>query len=750
MKRMLRVASLASLALGSATMMLASGAKAAEFEVTAGYVGTADNGTLLSAGNTFAAAGIGRVVVSDGTSGATFSDGLCVGQGNVLCFNIDIYDRSNTLVGTYSSVTSDWQQKTSNITDGFSVEGLSSLSFANGTITGDSLFLVIPRRSISVLGSSGSYSIRGSADPFDAADANVVLSYLASQAGAPIFESADGFDGSFTEGVGYSFDYDENAADDTVLGQVSATDAEEDTLTYTITAGNDDGWFQIDPATGEITLTADGLTAAANDFEREANVWTLTVRASDGTNSTDVTVVLSETSITEPKIQGPSGEAGDGEALKVVQAGTKTVHQFVAKDQGEPIDGLWSTRDLDEAKFEIDPETGKLAFLEAPLFIPNGDNIYQVWVVFTYGENETIAQLVTIEVRDTAVAALDRSRADIEQIIVDAEISKMRGQQNALRSMTSSARDRLAGGACGGQNDEQQSGMKQDDETCRIEETDLFVDAGETGVSISGSNHTVRTFDGYRRIATVNLSMADDDNLQTLSFNGHFALENFRAEDALYGVFAGVSLNKSDVSRTLSGSADSYGLSLGAYAVNELAKNVFSEAYLSIGRSQNQLKLSDSYLDVAADYGTTEAHLGWILSGQMEKGDWDILPELGIQMSRSQSSSIEVTGSIPDGDTADVIWDGLTATLARANLSSDFRYYIGGRADDAWVLNLKPGVVCERVDAIAVTSGCGVAVGLGLNRTSADGAHYFSAEVIAEEIENNRRSGASLSYELRF
>lgn len=183
--------------------------------------------------------------------------------------------------------------------------------------------------------------------------------------------------------------------------------------------------------------------------------------------------------------------------------------------------------------------------------------------------------------------------------------------------------------------------------------------------------------------------------------------------------------------------------------MNELSTDLFSEAYVSIGRSKNQLSLTDGYLDVTADYGTTEAHLGWVLSGKMEKGDLDILPELGVQLARSSSKSIDVTGAIPD-DTASVTWDGLSASLARANLSADFRQYLGGRADDAWIFNVKPGVVCERVDAITVTSGCGLSASFGLNRTSADGAHRFTAGALVEEIGEVRRNAASLNYELRF
>ncbi|MFN1626643.1 Ig-like domain-containing protein, partial [Vibrio harveyi] len=68
----------------------------------------------------------------------------------------------------------------------------------------------------------------------------------------------------------YEFNYDENISESTVIGQVSATDADGSNVSYAITSGNDNGWFEVN-ANGEITLTTAGAAAAANDFEALAN-----------------------------------------------------------------------------------------------------------------------------------------------------------------------------------------------------------------------------------------------------------------------------------------------------------------------------------------------------------------------------------------------------------------------------------------------------------------------------------------------
>ncbi|WP_372942880.1 beta strand repeat-containing protein, partial [Shewanella sp.] len=101
------------------------------------------------------------------------------------------------------------------------------------------------------------------------------------------------------ESDSYSFSYNENSTDTTVIGTVTATDPEGTPVTYSIVSGNDQGWFEIDANTGVITLTPAGVAAVANDFEALANVHNLVVGASDGVNTTNIDVKLTELDVNE-------------------------------------------------------------------------------------------------------------------------------------------------------------------------------------------------------------------------------------------------------------------------------------------------------------------------------------------------------------------------------------------------------------------------------------------------------------------
>ena len=91
----------------------------------------------------------------------------------------------------------------------------------------------------------------------------------------------------------YAFDLAENADGSTTavdVGMVSASDSDEgDSVTYSITAGNDDGLFAIDSASGAITYVGSG-----EDAETTAS-HELTVSASDGVASSEAMVMVTVT-----------------------------------------------------------------------------------------------------------------------------------------------------------------------------------------------------------------------------------------------------------------------------------------------------------------------------------------------------------------------------------------------------------------------------------------------------------------------
>ena len=110
--------------------------------------------------------------------------------------------------------------------------------------------------------------------------------------------------------VSFSFSVNEDAANGTPVGTVSATDPDAgDTITYSIIAGNGGGKFTIDSTTGEITV-ADLL-----DHEADAS-YSLTVQAEDTSGATAAaTISITVTDVFESVVSIDIGSPVAGQSV---------------------------------------------------------------------------------------------------------------------------------------------------------------------------------------------------------------------------------------------------------------------------------------------------------------------------------------------------------------------------------------------------------------------------------------------------
>ena len=91
-----------------------------------------------------------------------------------------------------------------------------------------------------------------------------------------------------------TFTLAEDETNGATVGTVAANDADEDNITYSITAGNNDGIFAIDADTGEITLA----DSSQIDFETTES-YNLTVEVSDSITGRNATVTVNITNVNE-------------------------------------------------------------------------------------------------------------------------------------------------------------------------------------------------------------------------------------------------------------------------------------------------------------------------------------------------------------------------------------------------------------------------------------------------------------------
>ncbi len=216
---------------------------------------------------------------------------------------------------------------------------------------------------------------------------------------APVFSEGE----RTTRSVAENTDAGENIGE-----AVTATDADNDTLTYSL-AGTDAAAFALNPQTGQLQ------TSAALDYETK-NVYNVVLNASDGKLTTPITVVISIIDVEE---ETPSvGETDDEQQTQTANnppvfaegaSTTRTVLEGTAagEDIGQPVtatdaDGHTLTYSLggtDAVAFSMDSTNGQLR-TEAALDYET-KSTYAVTITASDG-TETATITVTINVTDVA------------------------------------------------------------------------------------------------------------------------------------------------------------------------------------------------------------------------------------------------------------------------------------------------------------------------------------------------------------
>ena len=179
---------------------------------------------------------------------------------------------------------------------------------------------------------------------------------------------------SFTEGASATRQVAENSAAGTSVGSaVTATDADNDTLTYTL-SGTDASSFTIGSSTGQITTKA-GVTY---DYETKQS-YSVTVSVSDGNGGTDsiaVTVSLTDVEETPPVVEKPdppaptppTADAGAdfngkrGEVLTLSGSGTANAAGSQTLTYGWRISGASHTELASASAFLSDADSAEATF----------------------------------------------------------------------------------------------------------------------------------------------------------------------------------------------------------------------------------------------------------------------------------------------------------------------------------------------------------------------------------------------------
>ena len=195
----------------------------------------------------------------------------------------------------------------------------------------------------------------------------------------------------------YLFELEENADGSVArlsLGAVSATDPDGGSVSYGIEGGNESGRFEIDAASGELFYVGGG-----EDYETGSTRFELTVRASDGEETTDATVTVNVTDVAEAPAFAQAGytfdlaENADGSVARL-SLGTVSATD---PDGGSVSYGIEGGNG--SGRFEIGAASGELFYVGGGEDYETGSTSFELTVRASDGEQTTDTS-VTVNVTD--------------------------------------------------------------------------------------------------------------------------------------------------------------------------------------------------------------------------------------------------------------------------------------------------------------------------------------------------------------
>lgn len=238
----------------------------------------------------------------------------------------------------------------------------------------------------------------------------------------------------------------------------------------------------------------------------------------------------------------------------------------------------------------------------------------------------------------------------------------------------------------------------------------------------------------------------------TGSFTGRVAWENMVGETTMVGYYVGANATYSNISGAYDGRQVGYGLNTGAYFVTALQENVFLDGFASVGAGRNNLELADSTVDLQGDYTYYTAAIGTSLSAVIDRGSYEIRPEMALTYGYTHLGSIGMTDRNAGVVGNQTVVDAGSVSIANLTIRPEFRVPLDGLAiaDSRSVFSFAPRGICERVSNGTTTQGCGGGIELGLSSTSEDGLAQFNARVSADRIADTTRTALNVGFQYQF
>ena len=368
--------------------------------------------------------------------------------------------------------------------------------------------------------------------------------------------------------------------------------------------------------------------------------------------------------------------------------------------------------------------------------------------------NSSAADTVDITVNPpapTPASEFERYEAEIREVVMDDAERSLQSTVTANRRMTNDARERFIA-----------SRQATDEDVGLVSRNNVPFDVdgtfaiNNTTLSTSGSFfEQTGNYEGtQRRLFFGNFDVQHDGDTgsTTATLTARVVWEQMTSDRTMLGYFIGGELAHSNIDGAFEGDQDRIGVTLGGYAVHQLADQVYLDGFLTLGAGRNNLDMANDVLELESDYTTLTATVGAALSGVYEYEQYEFRPELAFSYGQTWIGNVGFTGRAYGLVDDTLSLDGGNVSIASLTLRPEIVWALDADtvADSNSQLSFAPRLICERSVAITRTENCGGGAEIGLSSTSDDGLSNAEFRVIMDRVGNSARSSLAFNLELRF
>lgn len=359
--------------------------------------------------------------------------------------------------------------------------------------------------------------------------------------------------------------------------------------------------------------------------------------------------------------------------------------------------------------------------------------------------NTSAADTVTITVSAAAPgptpgSEFETHREEVRAVVTGLGLAELNGAIASNERMLREARQRLI--------------------VPRAEDVPFRIDPRFTGtdtiLSASGAFFGLESgADGRgRRLVVGDFSLRRDERTgaTTATLTARAAWERMVSGRTLLGAFIGGEFAQSDLIAPREGAHQRAGVTLGGYGVHEIRPGLYADGFLTFGAGRNALEMAIGEIELDGDHASGILTVGAALGGQIDRGAYQVLPEVSLSYGRVRIGGVALTGRTSGLTDKTLRLAGGEVSRAAITFTPEVRFTADGTpvSRSRAVFSLAPRLTCQALHALTVMEACGGGLEIGFTGRSRDGLSTLTARAGAERILGRTVTTLQLGANIRF